>query len=142
MKSRIYFLDNLRTAMIFLVVLYHSGAVYESSGFFATFWLVDDPSTNVVVGIVNVLIDIFIMPTIFFPCLKMSGGAFGVTPTRKIFMSGPISADSVAIWPVDTHPVIKDKPAIKKIRTNRCLMLSFFGILFVPPYQSVFHITY
>ncbi len=65
-SSRIYFLDNLRTTMIFLVVLYHSGVVYESSGFFAPFWLVDDPSTNDVVGIVNILIDIFIMPTIFF----------------------------------------------------------------------------
>lgn len=65
-EDRIFFLDNLRTTMIFLVVLYHSGAVYESSGFFASFWLVDDPSTNDVVGVVNVVIDIFVMPVIFF----------------------------------------------------------------------------
>ena len=64
--GRFVFLDNLRTAMIFLVVLYHSGAVYESSGFFASFWLVDDPATNDLVGIVNVVIDIFTMPVIFF----------------------------------------------------------------------------
>jgi peptidoglycan/LPS O-acetylase OafA/YrhL len=64
--TRIHFLDNLRTAMIFLVVLYHAGAVYESSGIFASFWLVDDPSTNDVVGIVNLVVDIFVMPVIFF----------------------------------------------------------------------------
>jgi hypothetical protein len=52
--------------MIFLVVLNHAGIVYESSGLFAPFWLVDDPSTNDLVGIVNVLIDICVMPVIFF----------------------------------------------------------------------------
>jgi fucose 4-O-acetylase-like acetyltransferase len=64
--NRIYFLDNLRTFMIFLVVLYHAGGVYESSGIWASFWLVDDPSTNNVAGIINLIIDIFVMPTIFF----------------------------------------------------------------------------
>lgn len=64
--NRIVFLDNLRTSMIFLVVLNHAGIVYESSGLFAPFWLVDDPSTNDLVGIVNVLIDICVMPVIFF----------------------------------------------------------------------------
>ena len=44
--TRIAFLDNVRTAMIVLVVLYHSGIVYESSGLFASFWIVDDPATN------------------------------------------------------------------------------------------------
>ena len=64
--TRLVFLDNLRTAMVFLVVLYHAGVVYESSGFFAPFWLVDDPSTNDLVGLVNVVIDIVAMPAIFF----------------------------------------------------------------------------
>lgn len=64
--NRIYFLDNLRTFMIFLVVLYHAGGVYESSGIWASFWLVDDPSTNNLAGIINLIIDIFVMPTIFF----------------------------------------------------------------------------
>jgi len=64
--NRIYFLDNLRTFMIFLVVLYHAGGVYESSGIWASFWLVDDPSTNNLAGIVNLIIDIFVMPTLFF----------------------------------------------------------------------------
>jgi len=64
--KRIHFLDNLRTAMVFLVVLIHSGIVYESSGFFAPFWLVDDPSTNDLAGCVNIFVDVMVMPTIFF----------------------------------------------------------------------------
>jgi fucose 4-O-acetylase-like acetyltransferase len=65
-ENRIYFLDNLRTFLIFLVVLYHAGGVYESSGLWASFWIVDDPSTNDLSGILNLIIDIFVMPTIFF----------------------------------------------------------------------------
>lgn len=65
-EHRIYFLDNLRTFMIFLVVLYHAGGVYESSGIWASFWLVDDPSTNDLAGILNIIIDIVAMPTVFF----------------------------------------------------------------------------
>jgi fucose 4-O-acetylase-like acetyltransferase len=64
--NRIYFLDNLRTFIIFLVVLYHAGGVYESSGIWGSFWLVDDPSTNHLAGMLNIIIDIMVMPTIFF----------------------------------------------------------------------------
>jgi surface polysaccharide O-acyltransferase-like enzyme len=64
--DRIAFLDNLRTFMIFCVVLYHAGGVYESGGFWASFWLVDDPATNDLCGILNIIIDVFVMPTIFF----------------------------------------------------------------------------
>ena len=64
--TRLYFLDNLRTFLIFLVVMYHSGLVYESSGFAGLFWIVDDPATNDLVGILNIVIDIFVMATIFF----------------------------------------------------------------------------
>ncbi len=63
--NRIYFLDNLRTFMIFLVVLIHAGGVYESSGIWAFFWIVDDPSTNNLAGILFLILDIFVMPTIF-----------------------------------------------------------------------------
>jgi fucose 4-O-acetylase-like acetyltransferase len=51
--------------MIFLVVLNHAGLVYESSGIGAFFWIVDDPSTNNLSGIVNLIVDICVMPTIF-----------------------------------------------------------------------------
>ena len=64
--NRLYFLDNLRTIMIFCVVIYHAGGVYESSGMWASFWLVDDPSTNDLSGLMNIVIDIFVMPVIFF----------------------------------------------------------------------------
>ena len=64
--ERLYFLDNLRTFLIFLVVIYHAGLVYESSGFAASFWIVDDPSTSNLPGLLNLIIDIFVMPTFFF----------------------------------------------------------------------------
>ncbi len=64
--SRIYFLDILRTFLVFLVVLNHSGWVYESSGVGAFFWIVDDNSTNDLAGKINLIIDIFVMSAIFF----------------------------------------------------------------------------
>jgi peptidoglycan/LPS O-acetylase OafA/YrhL len=65
-KGRLYFLDNLRTSLIFLVVLVHAGVVYESSGIMGPYWLVDDPSTSDLPGLLNLMLDIFVMPTIFF----------------------------------------------------------------------------
>ncbi|MHC4678027.1 MAG: acyltransferase family protein [Planctomycetota bacterium] len=64
--NRIYFLDNLRTFMISLVVLCHAGIVYESSGVGASFWIVDDPTTNNLSGVLTLIMDIFMMPTMFF----------------------------------------------------------------------------
>ncbi len=64
--ARMYWLDNLRTFMVFLVVVLHAGLVYESSGLAASFWIVDDPSTNDLSGILNLVLDIFVMPAIFF----------------------------------------------------------------------------
>jgi peptidoglycan/LPS O-acetylase OafA/YrhL len=63
--NRIYFLDNLRTFMIFLVVIVHSGLVYESGGFSAFIWIVYDPATNNLAGNLRIIMDIFIMSTIF-----------------------------------------------------------------------------
>jgi len=51
--------------MIFLVVLCHAGGVYESSDTWASFWIVDDPSTNNFSGLLFLILDIFVMPTIF-----------------------------------------------------------------------------
>ncbi len=65
-NERNYYLDNLRTFLIFLVVLVHAGVVYESSGFMAPYWIVDDPSTSDLPGLLNLLLDLFVMPTIFF----------------------------------------------------------------------------
>jgi len=65
-SNRINWMDNLRTIIIFLVVLYHVGGVYESTGMWGSFWIVDDPDTISWVGIMNIAFDIFIMPTLFF----------------------------------------------------------------------------
>jgi fucose 4-O-acetylase-like acetyltransferase len=65
-SNRLCWVDNLRTIIIFLVVLYHIGGVYESAGLWASFWIVDDPSTIVWVGIVGIMFDIFVMPAMFF----------------------------------------------------------------------------
>jgi len=92
--NRIYWLDNLRTFMIFLVVLYHAGGVYESTGFWATFWIVDDPATNDLVGFLNEIINIFVMPIMFFisgyfmpmSLKNKSGGAFVKSRFRRLII--------------------------------------------------------
>jgi hypothetical protein len=63
-ERRLYWMDNLRTTIIFLVVLYHAGGVY--SLIFESFWIVADPATSDLVGILNVVLDICVMPTMFF----------------------------------------------------------------------------
>lgn len=67
-SKRIYWLDNLRTVMIFLVILLHAGLVYESSGINEYIaWIVVDPSTNDISGILSfVFLDIFVMATLFY----------------------------------------------------------------------------
>ena len=64
--NRIYWMDNLRTVIIFLVVLYHVGGVYEAAGLWGWFWIVDDPATITWVGILNIVFDILVMPIMFF----------------------------------------------------------------------------
>ncbi len=64
MKTRIYFLDNLRTIMILLVVILHAGMTYMAG--FESFWLVNDPDKINALGLVNMYLDIFVMFTIFF----------------------------------------------------------------------------
>ncbi len=64
--KRIHWMDNLRTIIIFLVVLYHVGGVYEAGGLWGWFWIVDDPDTITWVGIVGIIFDIMVMPIMFF----------------------------------------------------------------------------
>jgi len=67
-SNRIYWLDNLRTFMIFLVVLLHAGIVYESSGVGEYIrWVVIDPAKNDISGIFSfIILDIFVIATMFF----------------------------------------------------------------------------
>lgn len=64
--NRIHWMDNLRTIIILLVVLYHVGGVYESAGLWGWFWIVDDPNTITWVGFVGIMFDIMVMPIMFF----------------------------------------------------------------------------
>ena len=64
--NRIYFLDNLRTFMIFLVILIHAATVYEKYSMGALWWIVIDPSTSDLNGILFLILNIFVMATIFF----------------------------------------------------------------------------
>ncbi|MCB9263955.1 MAG: acyltransferase family protein [Lewinellaceae bacterium] len=64
MKTRIYFLDHLRTFAIFLVVLIHAGIVYEYV--LENIWLVVDPAKSGAIGLVRMYLDLFVMYTIFF----------------------------------------------------------------------------
>jgi len=66
MNARFHWMDNLRSITIFLVVLYHVGGVYESAGLWGWFWIVDDPTTIMWVGIMGIVFDIFVMPSLFF----------------------------------------------------------------------------
>lgn len=63
---RIHWMDNLRTIIILLVVLYHVGGVYEAAGLWGWFWIVDDPATITWVGILGIVFDILVMPAMFF----------------------------------------------------------------------------
>ncbi|MCP4551655.1 MAG: acyltransferase [Bacteroidetes bacterium] len=64
MKTRIHFLDNLRTFLIFLVVVLHSGLVYESV--LTNNWIVIDPIQNSSIGLIRMYLDLFIMFIMFF----------------------------------------------------------------------------
>jgi len=85
-------MDNLRTFIIFLVVLYHAGGVYESTGAWASFWIVDDPATNSLVDLLNAIVNFLVMPTMFFlagyvtpiSVDKKSGWAFVKSRFRRL----------------------------------------------------------
>lgn len=64
MKTRIYFLDNLRTFLIFLVILLHAGLVYETV--LENSWIVSDPNKNSSIGLIRMYLDMFVMFIIFF----------------------------------------------------------------------------
>ena len=64
--NRIYWLDNLRTFMIFLVVLFHASVVHEKYSMGADWWIVIDPSTSNLPGILFLILNIFVIATLFF----------------------------------------------------------------------------
>ncbi|NNE29842.1 MAG: acyltransferase [Saprospiraceae bacterium] len=64
MNTRLHFLDNLRTFSIFLVVLLHSGLVYEQA--LESQWIVIDEDKNDSIGLIRMYLDVFVMFTLFF----------------------------------------------------------------------------
>ena len=64
MKTRIHFLDNLRTFLIFLVVVLHAGIVYEP--ILQNYWIVSDTAKSNNLGLLRMYLDVFVMFTIFF----------------------------------------------------------------------------
>ena len=64
MKTRVYFLDNLRTFLIFLVVVVHSGLVYEPV--LTNTWIVIDQDQSSSIGLLRMYLDLFIMFVMFF----------------------------------------------------------------------------
>jgi peptidoglycan/LPS O-acetylase OafA/YrhL len=64
MKTRLYFLDNLRTFLIFLVVLLHASITYSHG--MDSFWAVVDPEKSEGLSLVNMYLDLFVMFIIFF----------------------------------------------------------------------------
>ena len=64
MKYRLFFLDNLRTFLIFLVVVLHAGIVYEP--ILENSWIVSDPVKNSSIGFIRMYLDIFVMASLFF----------------------------------------------------------------------------
>ena len=65
-ENRIYWLDNLRTFMIFLVVLLHAAVVYEKYSMGAAWWIICEPSKSDLPGILFIILNIFVIATIFF----------------------------------------------------------------------------
>jgi len=65
-NNKIHWLDNLRTFMIFLVVVTHVATTYEKYSMGTEWWIVVDPSNNDFAGILFLILNIFVMATIFF----------------------------------------------------------------------------
>jgi len=63
---RMHWLDNLRTFLVFLVVLIHAAVVYEKTGMGTLWWIVSDPSASDVPGILFIILNMFVIATLFF----------------------------------------------------------------------------
>ena len=62
-QIRLFFFDNLRSVMVILVLIFHSGASYGSM---VSFWPYHDPNPMELIDIVMLLGDVFMMTILFF----------------------------------------------------------------------------
>lgn len=63
--KHLHFLDNLRTIIIFFVVVVHTSGLYLAGDTWEWFWIVDDPANNDLSGLIFLVLDIFLMTTLF-----------------------------------------------------------------------------
>ena len=109
MKERSYFMDNLRTFLIFGVIVIHSGLVYEEV--LAGSWITIDPDKSGGIGLIRLYLDAFIMYLWFF-----ISGYFVVS-----------SKSSKSFW------------TFIKVKFTRLILPWFFGIvLLIPLYKYIF----
>jgi len=62
-QTRLFFFDNLRSVMVILVLIFHSGASYGSM---VSFWPYHDPNPMELIDILMLLGDVFMMTILFF----------------------------------------------------------------------------
>lgn len=75
-KSRILFLDNLRYLMVLLVLILHAAISYSN---FVPWWCVKEPNAHAAVfDILILILDVFLMPVLFF-----IAGYFAISSFRK-----------------------------------------------------------
>ena len=97
MKNRIFFLDHMRSFAIFLVVMLHSGLVYESV--LDKAWIVSDPDKINAIGLIRMYLDLFVMFVIFFisgyfipnSVKNRSTGEFLVSKLKRIMLPWTIA---------------------------------------------------
>lgn len=63
-NTRLYALDNLRTLLILLVLVYHASLVYQSA--LENTWIVVDSAKSKALGILGLILDSFVMFSFFF----------------------------------------------------------------------------
>ncbi len=86
-SSRLYFLDNLRAVVVILVVVLHGSITYMA--YAPAWWYVLDPNRSEVFTELVLLIDVPIMPILFF-----LAGYFAV-PSRQKHGAGPFLKDKL-----------------------------------------------
>lgn len=97
MTSRVYFLDNLRTFLIFLVIVYHAGFVFQNS--MAGNWIVVDSAKADWLGLVGLYLDLFVMFILFFisgyfapvSLQKKGSGGFLISKLKRIMLPWAIA---------------------------------------------------
>jgi len=65
-NNRIYWLDCLRTFVVFLVILGHISLTYESSSSRSGWWIVSDPLDSDFINLLPLILDTFVMATLFY----------------------------------------------------------------------------